>query len=160
MKTEKYQQVRLRISEYGMVVKHTANLDKNFKYLKGIYVGSPQTKAIVGSTLGVKVGQYELLEATHETRMLTCGDDVPPNQRYFIFPEAIEANGQSVELLFKDGALYPFLSDFNANPDGVIDVNASLSNSLIALPSYMKNPAGVVFPYDVRIYLLLTNKAI
>lgn len=141
-----------------MQVRHTANLDKNYKYLKGVYVGIPQAIAIMGATLGLKIGQYDVLEPTYEVRMLTCGDDVPPNQRYFNFPELIEANGQSVEVLFKDGALYPYLSDWNANPDGVVDTNPTLSTSLVGLPAYLKNPAGVQFPYDARIVLLLSNK--
>lgn len=158
MKAEKYQQVRLRINEFGLTSKQPATLDKNYKFLKGIYVSLPQEIAIVGSTLGLKVGQYEVLEAIHEVRLLTSSEDVPPNQRLFIFPELIEASGQSIELNYKDGAMYPFLSDSSVNPDGVLDMNSALSASLIGLPSYLKNPANVSYPYDVRIYLLLSNK--
>lgn len=158
MKSTKFQQIRIRISEAGQSVRTSAELDKNYKYLRGIYVSMPEEIAIPATTLGLKIGQYDLLDPSHEIRLLTSGLEVPPNNRFYTFPESIDANGATVEVLFTDGAIYPLLSDVNADPNGVVDTNRTLSKGLIAnSANYPQNPAHVRFPYDVRIILWLSN---
>lgn len=158
MKSTKFQQIRLRISEAGQSVRHGAELDKNYKHLKGIYVTIPEDIAVAATTLGVKIGQYDLLDPSHEVRLLTSSQAVSPNNRFYLFPEVIEANGATMEFFYTDGAIYPLLSDVNADPNGVVDTNRTLSKGLIANASlYPQNPAHVRFPYDARIYLWLTN---
>ena len=158
MRSTKFQQIRIRISEAGQSVRHGAELDKNYKFLKGIYVSIPEDIAIAATTLGLKIGQYDLLDPSHEAKLLTSGQAVSPNSRFFLFPEVIDANGATLEVLYTDGAIYPLLSDVNADPNGVVDTNRTASKGLIANSAlYPQNPAHVRFPYDARIYLWLTN---
>ena len=158
MKSTKFQQIRIRISEAGQSVRHGAELDKNYRWIKGIFVSIPEEIAIAATTLGLKIGQYDLIDPSHEVRLLTSGQEVSPNNRFFVFPEIVEANGATVELLYTDGAIYPLLSDVNADPNGVVDTNRTASRGLIANSAvYPQNPAHVRFPYDARIYLWLTN---
>jgi hypothetical protein len=58
------------------------------------------------------VGGREIFDEQHDVRLLTCSQHVSPNQRFFLFPEHIEAGGLSLEIKYRDGgqpgAVYPY----------------------------------------------------
>jgi hypothetical protein len=159
MKNHKFQQIRLRISEAGQSVRFNAESDKNYKRIRGIHVSMPDKKAVTGTMLGLKVNNIEVLDDSHEVKLLTCGDAVAPNQMFFLFEDKIEAGGVMMDGRYTDGGLYPMLYDNNNDPNGVIDPTRSASrpNGGTTGVNIPQNPNGVTYPYDVRIVLWLTN---
>ena len=153
MKNNKFQRIRLRVSQAGETIRFNATCDKGYKSLKGIFVSLPQDNAIQGATLGFRLNNVEVLDDGHEVKNLTASNNVAPDNKYFIFPEAIEANGASFEGRFTDGSKYPLLVD-NGDDTGVFD---AAKIDFRTLAGYNQNPNAVVFPYDVIINLWLNN---
>jgi hypothetical protein len=52
----------------------------------------------------MKVNGQEVFDDAHEIRLLTCGNQVAPNEKFFLFEEHLEAAGSSIEGRFTDGA--------------------------------------------------------
>lgn len=57
---------------------------------------------LVGTSLGLKINGQEIFDDAHEVRLLTCGNQVAPNNKFFVFEERIEAAGSAVEGRFTD----------------------------------------------------------
>ena len=107
MKNHKFQQIRIRINASGESVRFTAETDKIFAIVKAIYVSLPDSRMLVGTSLGLKINGQEVFDDAHEVRLLTCGNQVAPNKKFFHFEERIEAGGSAVEGRFTDpGTLY------------------------------------------------------
>jgi hypothetical protein len=107
MKNHKFQQIRIRINASGESVRFTAETDKLFAIVKAIYVSLPDSRMLVGTSLGLKINGQEVFDDAHEVRLLTCGNQVAPNKKFFHFEERIEAGGSAVEGRFTDpGTLY------------------------------------------------------
>jgi hypothetical protein len=153
MKNNKFQHIRLRVSAAGETIRFNATCDKGYKNLKGIFVSLPQDKAIQGATLGFRLNNVEILDDGHEVKNLTASNNVAPDNKYFLFPELIDANGASIEGRYSDGSKYPLLVD-NGDDTGVFD---AAKINFRTLAGYNQNPNSVVFPYDVVINLWLNN---
>lgn len=107
MKNHKFQQIRIRINASGESVRFTAETDKLFAIVKAIYVSLPDSRMLVGTSMGLKINGQEVFDDAHEVRLLTCGNQVAPNKKFFHFEERIEAGGSAVEGRFTDpGTLY------------------------------------------------------
>ncbi len=103
--------------------------------------------------LGFRLNNVEVLDDGHEVKNLTATNSVAPNNKFFLFPEKIEAAGGSMEGRYTDGSKYPLLVD-NGEDSGVFDPGKV---NFKTLAGYTTNPFGVVFPYDVIINIWLTN---
>jgi hypothetical protein len=87
--------------------------------------------------------------------MITCGQNVAPNKRFFLFEEVVEANGTVVSGLYTDGQINPYLTTNGQAITGVLGVSDFMPT--VANPNVPVNPAGVVYPYDLQVQLWLTN---
>jgi hypothetical protein len=45
----------------------------------------------------MRVNNQEVFDDAHDVRLLTCGQQVPPNDRFFLFEEFLEAGGSTIE---------------------------------------------------------------
>ncbi|MBU6158725.1 MAG: hypothetical protein KGP35_06800 [Bacteroidetes bacterium] len=107
MKNHKFQQIRIRINTSGESVRFTVETDKLYAIVKAIHVSLPDSRMLVGTSLGLKINGQEVFDDAHEVRLLTCGNQVAPNKKFFHFEERIEAGGSTVEGRFTDpGNLY------------------------------------------------------
>lgn len=107
MKNHKFQQIRIRINSGGESPRFSADVDKQFERIRGIYVSLPADQLITGATLGFKVNGQDVLDEDHEVRMLTSGNQVSPNTKFFLFEESLEGAGSSLEGRYTDGAVAP-----------------------------------------------------
>lgn len=113
MKNHKFQQIRIRINAPGDSVRFAAETDKLYAKVRGIFASIPSDQVLVGSTIGLKINGQEVFDDAHEVRMITCGNQVAPNNKFFRFEEHIEASGSSVEGRYTDPnvlnqTLYPY----------------------------------------------------
>ena len=83
MKNHKFQQIRVRIAAPGDAVRINAQTDKQYSRIRGIYVSLPKGKLIPGTALGLKVNNQEVFEELHEVKLLTSGNQVAPNKKFF-----------------------------------------------------------------------------
>jgi hypothetical protein len=97
MKNHKYQQIRIRIEQPGASVRFNAQSDKQYARIRGIFVLLPEAQVLAGTTLGLKVNNQEVFDDAHDVRMLTCGQEVAPNDKFFFFEELVEAAGSTIE---------------------------------------------------------------
>ncbi|MBU3661914.1 MAG: hypothetical protein FGM41_01790 [Bacteroidetes bacterium] len=131
MKKHKFQQIRITVNSPGESLRLTAQTDKQYARLRGIYVSLPQESLIAGTMLGLKVNNQEVFEDLHEVKLLTSGNQVAPNQKFFLFEEQLDAGGSAIEGRLTDGA------------------------ALETVPGDLA-PEG--YPYEAKIYLWLSNE--
>jgi hypothetical protein len=113
MKDHKFQLIRMGVPEKGASVRFHGQTEKNYSHIRGIFVALPDTRLVPGSSLGFKVGGMEVFEENHDVRLISCGLEVAPNDKFFRFEEKLEANGSAIELRFSDSELiedasYPY----------------------------------------------------
>jgi|TARA_B110001452_G_scaffold251162_1_gene239962 hypothetical protein len=112
MKQHKYQLIRVHVPEPGASVRFTGETDRSYGRLAGIFVAMPEPIKEIGAALGLKIGGQEIFDDEHDVRLLTCGREVAPNDKFYQFPEHIEAGGASIEGRLVDAANsdqgYPF----------------------------------------------------
>ncbi len=137
MKNHKFQQIRVRVNQPNESIRFNAQTDKQYARIRGIYVSMPEERLVPGSLLGLKVNNQEVFEDVHEVKLLTSGNQVAPNKKFFLFDEQLDAAGSTVEGRFTDGQAQ-LVSTFAANPE--------------------VNYSSYGFPYEVKIYLWLTNE--
>ena len=137
MKNHKFQQIRVRVTQPGEAIRFNAQTDKQYARIRGIYVSVPEERFVPGCLMGLKVNNQEVFEDVHEVKLLTSGNQVAPNKKFFFFEEQLDAAGSTVEGRFTDGQTQLALG---------IAANAEVSFS-----SYG-------YPYEVKIYLWLTNE--
>ena len=137
MKNHKFQQIRVRVNQPNESIRFNAQTDKQYARIRGIYVSMPEERLVPGSLLGLKVNNQEVFEDVHEVKLLTSGNQVAPNKKFFLFEERLDAAGSTVEGRFTDGQAQ-LVSTFAANPE--------------------VNYSSYGFPYEVKIYLWLTNE--
>lgn len=109
MKNHKFQQIIVRIPSSNAAVRFSAETDKQFNRIRGIYISMKSENAIVGTTMGLKVNGQEVFDEAHEIRLLTCGNQVAPNQKFFLFEEKLEGSGSTIDGKVTDGGV---LSEF------------------------------------------------
>ena len=91
MKKHKFQQIRVTVNSPGESLRLSAQTDKQYARIRGIYVSLPQESLIAGTMLGLKVNNQEVFEELHEVKLLTSGNQVAPNQKFFLFEEHLDA---------------------------------------------------------------------
>ena len=97
MKNHKFQQIRVRVTGSGQTVRFSAQTDKQYSRIRGLFVLLPEDRALAGTCVGLRVNNQEVFDDTHDVRLLTSGQQVPPNDRFFRFEEFVEAGGCSLE---------------------------------------------------------------
>jgi hypothetical protein len=107
MKNHKFQQIRVQVKAPGESVRFSADTDKQFARVRGIHISMPSEQAMVGTTMGLKINGQEVFDDAHEMRMITCGNQVAPNSKFFLFEEFIEAGGSAIEGRVTDGGSAP-----------------------------------------------------
>lgn len=137
MKNHKFQQIRVRVTQPGEAIRFNAQTDKQYARIRGIYVSVPEEHFVPGCLLGLKVNNQEVFEDVHEVKLLTSGNQVAPNKKFFFFEEQLDAAGSTVEGRFTDGQTQLAVG-FAANAE-------------VSFSSYG-------YPYEVKIYLWLTNE--
>ena len=103
MKNHKFQQIRVRVTKPGDIVRFNAQTDKQYSRIRGIYVSVPEERFVPGCLLGLKVNNQDIFEDVHEVKLLTSGNQVSPNQKFFFFEEHLDAAGSTVEGRYTDG---------------------------------------------------------
>jgi|Laugresubdmm15sn_1035100.scaffolds.fasta_scaffold90931_1 hypothetical protein len=140
MKNHKFQQIRVRVTDFGESVRINAQTDKQYAKIRGIFVSLPDEQLLMGSLLGLRVNNQEVFEDAHEVKLITSGHQVAPNKKFFFFEEHLEAGGSAIEGKFTDGG------------EGVFSGNAAK----LQLMRDRKTQSGYL--YEVKIYLWLTNE--
>lgn len=140
MKNHKFQQIRVRVTDFGESVRINAQTDKQYSKIRGIFVSLPDEQLLMGSLLGLRVNNQEVFEDAHEVKLITSGHQVAPNQKFFFFEEHLEAGGSAIEGKFTDGGIEAF----------------ALSPSAVELMRERKAQSGYL--YEVKIYFWLTNE--
>jgi hypothetical protein len=140
MKNHKFQQIRVRVTDFGESVRINAQTDKQYSKIRGIFVSLPDEQLLMGSLLGLRVNNQEVFEDAHEVKLITSGHQVAPNKKFFFFEEHLEAGGSAIEGKFTDGG------------EGVFSGNSAK----LQLMRERKTQSGYL--YEVKIYLWLTNE--
>jgi hypothetical protein len=140
MKNHKFQQIRVRVTDFGESVRINAQTDKQYAKIRGIFVSLPDEQLLMGSLLGLRVNNQEVFEDAHEVKLITSGHQVAPNKKFFFFEEHLEAGGSAIEGKFTDGG------------EGVFSGNSAK----LQLMRERKTQSGYL--YEVKIYLWLTNE--
>ncbi len=103
----KYQLLKIKVSQSGENIKFSADTDKKYKSIQGIFASLPNTEnALFESTLELKIADKEIFPEGFEIKMLTCGQSVSPNDRFYnkINEEAL---GSRIEGRYIDGGNAP-----------------------------------------------------
>lgn len=140
MKNHKFQQIRVRVSDFGESVRINAQTDKQYAKIRGVYVSLPDDLLLSGALLGLRVNNQEVFEDAHEVKLITSGHQVAPNKKFFFFEEHLEAGGSAIEGKFTDGGEHALISQA----------------SKIELMKKRRDVSGYL--YEVKIYLWLTNE--
>ena len=140
MKNHKFQQIRVRVTDFGESVRINAQTDKQYSKIRGMFVSLPDEQLLMGSLLGLRVNNQEVFEDAHEVKLITSGHQVAPNKKFFFFEEHLEAGGSAIEGKFTDGG------------EGVFSVNSAK----LQLMRERKTQSGYL--YEVKVYLWLTNE--
>ncbi|WP_296682134.1 hypothetical protein [Flavobacterium sp.] len=138
MKNHKFQQIRVTVTKPGDSLRFNAQTDKQYARIRGIYVSIPEERLVPGCLLGLKVNNQDIFEDVHEVKLLTSGNQVAPNKKFFFFEEHLDAAGSTVEGRFTDGQTQ-------------VDLASLAANSETGFSTYG-------YPYEVKIYLWLTNE--
>lgn len=137
MKNHKFQQIRINVTKPGDMVRINAQTDKQYARIRGLYVSVPEERLVPGSLLGLKVNNQEIFEDVHEVKLLTSGNQVAPNKKFFFFEEQLDAAGSTVDGRFTDGQ------------------QALINSTVVENANFSLSASG--YPYEVKIYLWLTN---
>jgi len=108
----KYQLLKIKVSSQNEIVKFSADTDKKYKKLTGIFASLPYEDAFFGSKLELKVANEEIFPEGFELKLLTCGNNVSPNDRFYTKLEC-EAQGSRIDGRFSDGGNaddYPYMA--------------------------------------------------
>ncbi len=112
MKGHKFQMVRIGVPAPGARVRYAGETDTSYARIWGLFVLAPDSKIEHGATLSFKVGGQDVFDEDHDIRLLTCGNAVAPNEKFFRFEEHLEAAGSAYEGHFTDpspeGIEYPY----------------------------------------------------
>jgi hypothetical protein len=111
MKEIKYQIIKVPISAAGESIKFSADTDKMYKRITGLFASLPEDKAVPGTTLELKISDKEIFPEEYELKMVTTGQNVSPNSRFLGLSE--EAFGNHIEGRLTDSGRadsYPFVA--------------------------------------------------
>lgn len=105
MKQTKYQMIKIKVEAAGDNMKFSADTDKLYDRIDGLFVSLPKDDSHFGSTLELRIADQEIFPEGFETKLLACNQSTSPNERFFMFDtdERIEAKGSHIEGRFIDG---------------------------------------------------------
>jgi len=102
----KNQIIKIRVSSAGETVKVSANTNKLFEEVRGLFVNIADTKHHYKSTIGLRIDEEEIFPDEYESSRLTCVDSAEVNPYYYFDKdEFIEAGGSKVEIKYCDGGM-------------------------------------------------------
>ena len=112
MKETKIQIIKIPVAQSGEKVKFSADTDKMYRQITGLYASLPEDKAVTGTSLELKISDKEIFPEDFEIKMISTGMNVSPNERFY---ERIneEANGSRIEGRLSDSGLadtYPYIA--------------------------------------------------
>lgn len=112
MRDHKFQMIRIGVPEAGSAIRFNGETDNDYQRLRGIFVALPQVNPEYGATMSLKLGGTDIFDEDHDVRLITCGDGVAPNDKFFRFEEHLEAAGNAFEGRYVDpaieGTTYPY----------------------------------------------------
>lgn len=105
MKLTKYQIIKIKVDSAGQTVKFSAETDKLYQRVQGVYVSMPKDTSHFGSSLELRIAEQEVFPEGFETKLLAANQSSSPNERFAMFDkdEVIEAKGSHMEGRFVDG---------------------------------------------------------
>jgi len=109
----KYQIVKIKVKKANELVKFSADTDKKYKVLTGLFTSFPNNYEILATSIELKVANEEIFPEGFEVKLLTCGDSVSPNNRFYTKLEC-EAQGSRIEGKLLDGGYsksYPYVAN-------------------------------------------------
>lgn len=105
----KYQPLIYKVNTPGQQVSIDAETDKLYKRVIGLYASVGDSDAVNTSTIALSINSKEIFPTGFEIKMITTGQEVSPNDRYFDLDEP--AAGTKVTGTYTDGATasaYPY----------------------------------------------------
>ena len=108
----KYQLLKIKVASAKENIKFSSDTDKKYKKLTGLFASLPTNDALFASTLELKVANEEIFPEDFEIKLLTCGENVSPNERFYKKLEC-EAQGSRIEGRYVDGGnarTYPYVA--------------------------------------------------
>lgn len=105
MKNHKFQMIRIGVPSAGASVRFTGQTEKSYGRIRGVFIALPDPQLEYGATFSFKVGGLDVFDEDHDVRLLTCGQGVAPNDKFFLFEEKIEAGGSAFEGRFTDAGV-------------------------------------------------------
>lgn len=107
----KYQIIKIKVSVSGERQKLSADTDKKYQRLKGVFASLPNEEALTGSTMELKLADKELFPEGFEVKMLYCSERyVAPAERFYSRLDE-EAEGNRMDITYQDGGRslnYPY----------------------------------------------------
>lgn len=110
MNNIRYQLIKINVPAKDALVKFSVDTDKKYEQITGLYASLPEDEAIAASTLELKISNEEIFPEDFEVKMITCSQDVSPNERFYEKVQH-EAAGNTLEGRFTDGGnatSYPY----------------------------------------------------
>jgi hypothetical protein len=96
----------ISVTEPGKTFSKQTELDKTIKYIRGVQITSDKDDlAYFRGTAKIEINKEEFFPGDYETKLLMCGINVPPNQRYWDLGQ-VPAGSGIVKMEYTD------------NPDG------------------------------------------
>jgi hypothetical protein len=109
MKEIRYQLVKINVPERGTRVRFSADTDKMYKQITGLYVSVPD-EVLHGSTIELKISDKEIFPEDFEVKMISSSLNVSPNERFYDKIQE-EASGNRIEGRYNDSSKaisYPY----------------------------------------------------
>ena len=105
----KYQLVKIVVNRSGELIRFSADTDRNYKRVTGLFVSMPTQLALTGSSLELSIADIEIFPEGFEAKLLSTGENVAPDDRFYTIES--EAKGNRIDGKFIDGGnaeKYPY----------------------------------------------------
>lgn len=109
MTETRYQLIKINVSERNERVRFSADTDKMYKRITGLYASVPD-EAINGSSIELKISDKEIFPEDFGVRMITTSINVSPNERFYNRVSE-EASGSRIDGKYVDSGKvtsYPY----------------------------------------------------
>lgn len=111
----KYQILKIKVNQANDNIKFAIDTDKKYKRITGIFASlqeEDESRALFATTLELRVADVEIFPEGFEIKMLSCGQQVSPNDRFYEQIEQ-EAKGNQITGRYIDGGnahRYPYVA--------------------------------------------------